>query len=256
MALTEDAVRLAAHAIAQARRTKTRVLLPPDQRPADAADAYAIQQAVTSLLTAGMPHGVRGWKVGAPDLATEPSASPILELIASPASIDPARLAMIGVEAEIAVVFATDLPPRASAYSGDEVLAAVDRVVAAIEVCDTRLQDWKEAPDPLRLADHQLNFALVTGSGVPATSRFDFAGQTMSMRVDGTVVKEGRGCHSVGNPLLLLPWIANHAARTGGIRRGDAVTTGSWLGMHYVEPGVSIEVEFPGIGAANVTFRK
>ena len=43
--------------------------------------------------------------------------------------------------------------------------------------------------------------------------------------------------------------MANHAAaRTGGLKAGDVVTTGSCCGAIPVPPGTAVEAEFPGIG--------
>jgi len=254
MPLDHDQLRQAAEAIAGARIAGHRIRLAPGLRPTTVAEGYAVQRAVTGLLEARAGLRVCGWKVGAPDAKTKPNASPILRVIRSPARMDPAKFGMIGVEAEIAIVFGADLPPRAAAYSAAEVRAAITQIVAAIEVCDARMEDWQDATDPLKLADHQLNVALVTGSGIAAAAAPDFTRQAMTMRVNGQIAKEGIGCHALGDPLALLPWIAGHAAGAGGLRSGDTVTTGAWLGMHFVEPGATVEVEFPGIGTAAATF--
>jgi 2-keto-4-pentenoate hydratase len=229
------------------------VSLDRDQRPDNVAEAYAIQDAIGVNLTVESVV-IRGWKVGAPDAKTVPTAAPIYEVLSSPAHIQASRLNMIGVEAEIAYVIAQDLPARSTPYQADEVFRAVGGFCVAIEVCDSRLADWQVADDVTKLADHGLNYALVMGDVTADYRRFDLSRQAVRMSVDGKLLKEGIGCHALADPASLLPWLVNHAAGRGGLKSDTVVTTGSWLGMHFIAPGAAVVVEFPGIGRASVAF--
>jgi 2-keto-4-pentenoate hydratase len=242
-----------ARLLSSARRDVRRITLDPDQKPVDVAEAYAVQDAVGGLLVPGGAPTL-GWKVGAPDARAVPSAAPIYLVLSAPARIPASSLNMIGVEAEIAYVFAAGLPRRATPYSTDEALRAVGGCCVAIEVCDSRLADWQAADDLTKLADHGLNYALVIGERVRDFRRFDLRRQPVRTLIDGKVLKEGVGCHALDDPASLLPWLVNHAAGRGGVKRGSIVTTGSWLGMHFIAPGAEVAVEFPGIGRAAVAF--
>jgi len=44
------------------------------------------------------------------------------------------------------------------------------------------------------------------------------------------------------------------AERTGGLRAGDFVTTGSFIGMQPVGPMTDVEIRLSGVGAARVRF--
>ena len=47
----------------------------------------------------------------------------------------------------------------------------------------------------------------------------------------------------------------DHAVRRrGGIRKGQAITTGSWTGLRYFPPGTRARGEFAGLGAVEATF--
>ncbi len=228
--------------------------LPPT--PRDAAQAYAIQDAVIAALVEGQR--VSAWKTGAPNAHTVPIAALIrpARLCFEPAEWPAADFHMLGIEAELAYRLAADLPPRTEPYGPDEVMAAVGVVHAAIEVCDTRLRDWQSA-DPLwRLADNQINGALVIGEGIADWRVLESVRQPVRLIVDGESRVEATGSHPLGDPSALLPWIANHcAAHCGGLRAGDIVTTGTWTGMVFVEPGVEVVASFPGIGEARVVLR-
>ena len=221
--------------------------------PRTAEDAYRIQDRVHGEIH----HGVRAgaWKVGSAHAEVEPTASPIAESVLheSPASLPARGFRMIGVEAEIAFRFSRSLPPRAEGYSESEVADAVAEALVVIELCDSRLADWRSVEPLWKLADFQMNAALVLGSRVPHWRNLDFTAQAAELWVDGLRKVAVRGSHPFGNPFRLLPWAVTHVARrAGGLRAGDVVTTGSWTGMELVSPGAEETARFPGIGEARV----
>ena len=84
---------------------------------------------------------------------------------------------------------------------------------------------------------------------------FQSSTQQVTLEIDGKRVVESRGSNPAGDVLCLLAWLANHAtARSGGLRRGDIVTTGSWTGMRFVASGTRVEAAFELIGGVDVGF--
>jgi 2-keto-4-pentenoate hydratase len=228
-----------------------------ESAPATAQDAYQVQDLVFAALHPGKRAGA--WKVGGPRRDIEPTAAPIASacLYASPARVAAQDFHMIGIEAEIAFRLGRDLPPRAAPYSEDDIAAAIDEALVTIELCDTRLANWKQASALWRLADFQLNAALIVGSGTQAWRAIDFARQRAELWIDGALIVEATGAHPYGNPVRLMPWLAAHnAGRCGGLAAGNVITTGTWTGMKFVAPGADVLVRFPGIGEARVTIQK
>jgi 2-keto-4-pentenoate hydratase len=215
-------------------------------------EAYRVQDAVFAALWSGARPAA--WKVGGPSDKVEPTAAPIppQNLLLSPASVAGAKMHMIGVEAEVAYRLVKDLPPRTRPYSERSVAAAIGEVLVAVELCDTRLANWKKAPGLWMLADFQNNSGLVVGSGTKDWLKIDFLQQEVEFRIGARVVKV-KGAHSFGNPFRLLPWLARHCGKRGlGLRAGDIVTTGSWTGLEIARPGDEVTAKFPGIGEASV----
>jgi 2-keto-4-pentenoate hydratase len=123
-----------------------------------------------------------------------------------------------------------------------------------IELCDTRLANWKETSGLWKLADFQNNGGLVVGSGTRDWQKIDFLKQEVEFRIGARVVK-AKGAHSFGNPVRLLPWLAKHCAKRGlGLHAGDIVTTGAWTGLEIAQAGDQVTARFPGIGEASVRF--
>ena len=215
-------------------------------------DAYRVQDAVFAALWPGAR--AVAWKAGGPSDKVEPAAAPIPaeNLLRSPASVAGATMQMIGVEAEVAFRFARDLPPRSRPYSEKSIAAAVGEALVAIELCDTRLANWKESSGLWKLADFQNNSALVAGSGTRDWQKIDFLRQEVEFTIGGRVRKAG-GAHSFGNPFRLLPWLVAHCAKRGfGLHAGDVVTTGAWTGLEIAKVGDEVTARFPGIGEATV----
>lgn len=215
-------------------------------------EAYSVQAAVFADLWPGAR--AVAWKAGGPSDKVEPTAAPIPpeNLLRSPASVTGKKMRMIGVEAEVAFRLAKDLPPRSRPYSDRSVAAAVGEVVVTIELCDTRLADWKETSGLWKLADFQNNSALVVGSGTRDWQKIDFLQQEMEFRI-GARIARAKGAHSFGNPFRLLPWLVRHAAKRGlGLHAGDVITTGAWTGLEIASLGDEVTARFPGIGEATV----
>lgn len=218
--------------------------------PQSAREAYLVQDRV---FAARYPKGrAIAWKAGTSGPQAETTGAPIGDVRPSPAAFAANAFHMIGIEAEVAYRFKRDLPGAAT-ISEAELADAVGEVLVTIEICDTRMADWKGASPLWKLADFQLNGALVTGSGTSAWRDIDFLRQSAELWVDGEKKVERTGVHPLGDPFKVLPWAVAHCAqRVGGLKAGDLVTTGSWTGMEFVNPGQTVVARFPGIGEASV----
>jgi 2-keto-4-pentenoate hydratase len=250
----EDAMDRIARMFLEARSGGPLVVPEPADALAAVADAYVVQERVVRELGP-----VGAWKVGAATPSAEPVRAPILaaSIHASPVELPASGFHLIGIEAEIAYRLGADLPARDQAYGADEVAAAIAGVLPAIELVDTRLADHASAPPLWKLADNQINWGLVTGPPASGWRRFDPLNQPVRLEVDGTVVAEGRGGNTAGDPFRLLVWLANSCgAHCGGLRRGQIVTTGSLTGLRFVAPGSLVRAVLEGLGEVAVPFTR
>jgi 2-keto-4-pentenoate hydratase len=174
-------------------------------------------------------------------------------LFSSPAEIDAASMPLLGIEAEIAFRFLHALPPRAEAYTADEVAAAVV-AVPAIEVVDTRFASYAETPLLHRLGDCMSNGGLVVGEPRSDWRSFDFRAIPVTLKVGAETIRKTGG-HSAGDPLLPAIAFANAVRKSTGIAAGQVVTTGTFTGLVFAKPGDRVSAEFEGFGRAELTFR-
>jgi 2-keto-4-pentenoate hydratase len=235
-----------------ARRTNTPIDdLPAAVRPVTLEEAYFIQDRLA------LAYGeIGGWKVGAGTADATPMFAPMPRAwIASNHARLGGRHRFRGLEAEIAFLIGEDLPPRDKAYSRDEVVAAIASCHPAIEVIESGLTDPLKAEKLSMIADLQMHGAFVYGAAVADWERIDFSKEHVVLSVDGVVRVERTGSNTSGNLMRLLPWLANEGAgRTGGLKAGEWVTTGSWTGVSLGMAGAEVKVVFSAAGEVDLKF--
>lgn len=243
----------AANTLLNARRTATPIDdLPVDLQPMNLEEAYAVQDV---LAQAYGPIG--GWKVGAPTPEATPifAPMPLAWIAASGSTLAGSIWRYRGLEAEIAFQFGADLPPRARPYSMEEVVAAIASCHPAIEVLESGLTDPAVAARTSMLGDLQMHGGFVYGPAVADWQSIDFTTESVSLAVDGVLRVERTGSNTSGNLMRLLPFLANEGAvRTGGLKRGDWITTGSWTGNVQAEPNSDVHVHFSTAGSVGLRF--
>ena len=244
----------AARRLLEARRTRVQTA-PPFALPPGAegrAIVYAIQDEVAR---ASGP--VAGWKVGARTPTAEPNCAPLLAntLRKSPAGFDGKAMHMIGVEVEISFHIVAGIAARSAPVGRDEALAAVGEAFIGMEVVDTRIADFQQADPEWLLADNQMNDALVIGDSVKSWKGLDWATLQVKLTIDGKTIVDQKGGLGAIDPVRPLAWVIDHAVRQrGGIRKGQAITTGSWTGLRYFPPGTKARGEFVGLGVVEAAF--
>lgn len=241
-----DTVERLARYLYQAWRDGERLPLP-DVRLESEQQAYAVQQQVAAALGWFQDGAPRAWKLGGMPPDTRSAAGVAEPAIIPSPFIAPRGFAnAYGIEAELAIRLACDVPAGASLA---QVREAIGQWIACIELCDTRLHDLDQAPALLRLADQQLNRALILGDEIVGNGVRDWATQAVSVHVDDRVIIASTGSHPFIDPLASLPWLACHAY---GLRAGDIIATGSWTGLFWAPSGARVDIHFPGIGGATV----
>ncbi len=234
-----------------ARRTMTPMNdLPPELRPVTLDEVFFVQDRMQEAYG-----DVGGWKVGAASGEVTPMAAPIpLTVIAANGASRGGRLR--GLEAEVAFQLGSDLPKRATRYTDEEVYGAIAGCHPAIEILESALVDpTRPEVKMTMLADLQMHGGLILGPDCPTWRMVDFQKEHVTLAIDGMIRVEETGSHPLEDLLRLLPWLANEgAARTGGLRAGQWITTGSWTGNVLARSASSVDVHFSTIGRVSLRF--
>lgn len=235
----------------------------PALRPATRADGYAIQAGYER-------HSAKplyGWKIAATSIAGQqhihvdgPLAGRILaeRVFASGACVPLKGNQMRVAEGEFAFRMARDLPPRAAAYSREEVVAAIGSLHPAIEIPDSRFKPFEEAGTAQLIADNACTDYLVVGAAAPDTWRnIDLVKHAVTARVKGGAEFVGSGANVLGDPLVALTWIANELSGIGvTLKAGEVVTTGTCFKPFAIAEGDEINIDFGVIGSVSVVIAR
>ncbi len=223
-------------------------------------DAAAVQRALAQLTGADPPAGFKVGATGARMRAFLGVDNPIPAFMAS-RDVHPGGVSLpfdgfreLGLECELAVTLAADLPP--GPCDAATARAAVGSVHAAIELVENRYGPGP-AGDLLAVglhtsvADQFYHRAAVVG---PAATPRDLATLNGTLSIDGTPVASGAGAELLGDPYLCLAALAAHpvAAAFGGLRRGQVVLLGSVSPPVFVKAAGLVTVEFDGLPAATL----
>ncbi len=241
----------AANTLADARRTKNPIAeLPSDLRPVNETEAYLVQEELATAFGA-----VGGWKVGAPSPDGAPSCAPMPQIWTAASGTEFRGLQYRGVEAEIAFQLGKDLPAQSGIYERDQILDAIAGCHPAIEILDSGFEDPTKVDRLCGLADLLLHGGFCFGASFAGWRDLDFSRETVTMSIDGIVRVERTGSNPAGDLIALLVWLANDGSRqTGGLRTGQWITTGSWMGSLRAEVRSAVTVRFTNAGEVALQF--
>jgi len=247
----ELALITAANTLLDARRTGNTIdELPADLEPTDISEVYFVQDTVAAAFGE-----VGGWKIGAPTPEATPLFAPMPSAWIAASGSLLAGNRYRGLEAEIAFLVGEDLPPRATPYTREEVVAAMASCHPVIEVLESGLTDPFSAPRLSMLADLQSHGGFIYGPAYADWKSVDFNTEKVTLAIDGVVRVERTGSNTSGDLVKLLPWLANEgAARTGGLRKGQWITTGSWTGNTLASANDTVDVAFSTVGSVSLRF--
>ncbi len=243
----------AAAMLMSARGTKTPLTdLPERLQPVSLDEAYFVQDRLSLAYGA-----VGGWKVGAATAEAVPmfAPMPLAWIAADGVTLSEGSHRFRGLEAEIAFLLGRDLAARETPYTRDEVIAAIASCHPAIEVLESGLADPTKTTRLSMIADLQMHGGFVFGPAYPDWLSIDFSAEKVTLVVAGVVRVERTGSNTSGDLIRLLPWLANEgAARTGGLKAGQWVTTGSWTGVSLADASSSVDVKFSTAGEVHLRF--
>ena len=234
--------------------------LPENIRPSTRRDGYAVQQAFEQI----NGQTVSGWKIAATSIDGQrhinvdgPLAGRIYQdrMLPVGANVSLQNNLMHVAEIEFAFRFAQDLPPRASEYTVDEVLAAVASVHPSIEVPDSRYDDFVKVGTAQLIADNACACLFILGPSASDWSDFDYLNEAIKVSLNGEAIDSGYGRNVLGDPRVALAWIVNELSSIGvTMKAGQFVTTGTCRVPVKVQPGDSVQADFGRLGQVGCSF--
>ncbi|WP_295682892.1 2-oxo-3-hexenedioate decarboxylase [uncultured Nevskia sp.] len=251
---------LAAH-LENAELSATAVTKITDAHPQlDWDDAYAIQAAIRARKES-RGQRIAGLKAGLTSRAKMKQMgveTPVFGVIfdymsvADGGEIDTAKLIHPKVEAEIAFVLKKAL--RGPGCQAGAVLAATDFVVPAVEIIDSRYENFRFDLASV-IADNTSASRFVVGGVARSVEGLDLRTLGLVMEKNGEIVAMAAGAAVLGHPAVAIAALANHlAARGEEIPAGTFIMSGGATEAIPVAAGDAISVRFQDLGSVSMRF--
>jgi 2-keto-4-pentenoate hydratase len=233
--------------------------LPQDLRPLDRAEGYGVQ----AFLERYSDQPLFGWKIAATSAAGQAHIGvdgPLAGRLLAERVIEDGGVCFLGnnlmkvAELEFAFRMADDLAPRDTPYKEAEVLERVATLHPAIEIPDSRYNQFEKVGLAQLVADNACAHLFILGAPVTAEWRgLDLAVQKPRAFLDGVLVEEGLGARVLGGPAIALTWLVNELSRHGlTLRAGEVITTGTCVKPVAIARGNRVTGDFGLLGRVSV----
>ncbi|MFI1221106.1 MULTISPECIES: 2-keto-4-pentenoate hydratase [unclassified Streptomyces] len=225
------------------------------------ADAYRVQAEVLRLHTAP-GRRITGLKAGLTSVtarrAVEGATEPVLGRLTD-GMFRTGRLLLdsgelIRPRAEPALLFVLGAPLEGPRVSAVDALRAVEFVLPALEITDSRVEDGPATVLDLA-ADNAGCHAVVLGTEPvrPADTDLRLTGHVLYR--DGAIVATGATGMALGSPVAALAWAANARENEGEfpLTAGSSVLVSGFATPTDLLPGSTVTASLAGLGTATVT---
>lgn len=261
--LTPETIEAAARAFLEAHRSRTRYRpLDPVLRAGPLEDAYRIQDALHRLMAEAGRGEIAGWKIALTSKAMQqmtgvdqPAAGAIFSKAVhpSPARIDLAGYHHLGVEFEVAVRLADDLPAGGAPWTRASVAGHVAACLPAFELVEDGDADYKTLDAFTLVAQNTWNAGVVLGASATEWRGVDLERAPTRCWINDRPAGEGKTGDALGHPFEAVAWLANLLNRRGRIlHRGMIVMTGSSITTKFPAPGDRVRFAIDGLGEATL----
>ena len=237
--------------------------LPRDLQPSTKKDAYRIQKSIVDASGSDQ----MGWKIAATSQAGQrhigvngPLAGTILssKVVSDGGTVDLSNNIMEVAELEFAFQMGTDLPPREQEYSKSDILNAIEFILPAIEIPDSRYDDFANVGQNHLIADSACANILLLGKPIKKDwQKVDLKNHTVSAAIDNQSSELiGIGSNVMGDPFNALVWIANELINYGDyLKKNCIITTGTCINPIVISNSNYLRADFGDYGTISVKFK-
>ena len=162
------------------------------------------------------------------------------------------------VEVELAFVLKSEL--IGPDVGVEQVLAATDYVTPAIEIIDSRIEQFDRHSKVMRkvydtISDNAANAGIVVGAGRADARAIDRPWVGAIQRQNGMVEETGLAAGVQGDPAIGIAWLANKLAPWGeSLKAGQIVLAGSFTRPVAAKVGDVFEADYGPLGRLEFAF--
>jgi len=222
--------------------------------------SYAIQSAWLDLLRKEGAQVV-GHKIGLTNKAMqeqlgvdEPDYGFILDTMVVPSGRALPRSAFLlpRIEPEVAFWLGEEL--QGPGVTAEQFLAATEGVSAALELVDSRIENWRiKLVDTI--ADNASSARLIVSQQRISPQEFDLAAEAVDLFCDGERVGAGTGAAVLGHPAIAAAWLVNKLGEfVVRLLKGQVVLPGAMCAAVSVTGGKTYRAVYTHLGEVSISF--
>ncbi len=217
-------------------------------------DAYAIQTiTANSRLKAGKK--LVGYKIGLTSKEAQkqfqlfhPDFGHLFEHMRIPNGGELRRSDLIQPRIEVEIAFAVSKDIKGPGMTPEDVARAIEYAVAAFEIVDSRIKDWKiTAIDTV--SDNGSSARFVLGEKKVKLDELDLSTLGAALLEDGEIVSTGVGGAVMNHPVNAATFLINELGKYGkGLAAGDIILSGAMGPMVRMDANKTYTAEFLSMG--------
>jgi 2-oxo-hept-3-ene-1,7-dioate hydratase len=265
--LSQDTITLLARQLYDARKTRTQLRHFSKQFPdMTIEDGYAIQREWVKLEIAD-GRTVKGRKIGLTSRAmqqasqiTEPDYAPLMDDMFFDAGGDIPISRFIAPRVEVELAFILDKPLKGPGVTLFDVLSATGYVVPAIEIIDSRIEQFDRENRVMRkvfdtISDFAANAGIVLGGRPVRPMEVDLRWVGALLHKNGVIEETGLAAAVLNHPATGVAWLANKIAPYDEqLNAGDVVLAGSFTRPTAAATGDTFHVDYGPLGSVSFRF--
>ena len=228
-------------------------------------DGYAISRAWVNIKLAE-GRTIKGHKIGLTSRAMqqasqidEPDFGTLLDdMFFEPGEIPTDRFIAPRVEVELAFILKDKL--EGDNITVEDVLAATEYVQPAIEIIDSRIEQFDRHTKAMRkvydtISDNAANAGIILAGNKVCPSEIDLAWCGAILRKNGVVEETGLAAGVQGDPAIGVAWLAQKLAPWGeALLPGQVVLAGSFTRPVSAAKGDIFDADYGNLGRFQFTF--
>ena len=265
--LAPDTIQQLARQLYNARKTRTQLRHFSKQFPEmTIEDGYAIQRAWVQLELAD-GRTIKGRKIGLTSRAmqmasqiTEPDYAPLMDDMFYATGSDIPMADFIAPRVEVELAFVLGKPLKGPHVTLFDVLSATDYVTPAIEIIDSRIEQFDRDTKAMRkvfdtISDFAANAGIVLGGRPVRPMDVDLRWTGALLHKNGVVEETGLAAAVLNHPATGVAWLANKIAPYGEqLNAGDIVLAGSFTRPTPAVAGDTFHADYRPLGSISFRF--
>jgi 2-oxo-hept-3-ene-1,7-dioate hydratase len=265
--LPQDTIISFARQLYEARKTRTQLRHFSAQFPEmTIEDGYAIQREWVKLEVAD-GRTIKGRKIGLTSRAmqqasqiTEPDYAPLMDDMFFDAGGDIPVSRFIAPRVEVELAFILERPLRGPGVTVFDVLSATGYVVPAIEIIDSRIEQFDRETGVMRkvfdtISDFAANAGIVLGGRPARPMDVDLRWVGAMLHKNGVIEETGLAAAVLNHPATGVAWLANRIAPYDEqLNAGDVVLAGSFTRPTAAAAGDTFHVDYGPLGSVSFRF--